>query len=115
MIVYYDGYCSICNTSKSVWKKADWRKKLDFQSFRDLSSYPAAMEKSLHVFHKGQWAQGFQAIIEIAKLIPLMWIALPFMYPLKWLGLGEKIYQIIAKNRKIIPVNQCADNGCGID
>ncbi|MFA1818767.1 thiol-disulfide oxidoreductase DCC family protein [Virgibacillus oceani] len=115
MIVYYDGHCSICKTSKSVWQKADWRKKLTFQSFRDLPSYPEAMEKSLHVSHKGNWAQGYQALIEIAKRLPLLWIALPFMYAVKWLGFGEKIYQVIAKNRKVVPVNQCKGNECRID
>jgi len=115
MIVYYDGYCSMCNASKTVWKKIDFQKKLAFQSFRDLSSYPEAMEKSLHVSHKGNWFQGYQALIEIAKQIPIMWFLLPFMYPVKWLGLGERIYQFVAKNRKIIPVNQCKDNECRID
>ena len=115
MIIYYDSHCSMCKASKAVWKRADWRKKLVFQSFREVPSYPEAMEKSLHVSHKGKWSLGYQALIEIAKQIPFMWIALPFMYPVKWLGLGEKMYQLIANNRKIMPVNQCNENKCRID
>ncbi|WP_461180935.1 thiol-disulfide oxidoreductase DCC family protein [Virgibacillus kimchii] len=112
MIIYYDGYCSICKGSKAFWKKVDWGKKLTYQSFRDLPSYPEAMEKSLHVSHKGKWFQGYHAILEITKQIPIMWPLLLFMYPVKWIGFGEKLYQYIARNRKIIPVDQCTNGTC---
>jgi len=115
LIVYYDGECSMCKTSKTAWQKMDWGRKLTFQSFRELSSYAKAMEKSLHVFHKGKWFQGYQALIEIAKQLPVMWLLLPFMYLVKWSGLGERIYQFTAKNRKIVPVGQCTGDACRTD
>lgn len=114
MIIYYDGYCSMCKTSKAVWERIDFGNKLTFQSFRNLSSYPEAMEKSLHVIHKNKWFQGYQALIAIARQIPIMWPVLLFMYPVKWLGLGDKMYQLVARKRKIIPVNQCTDHECRI-
>ncbi|WP_010649666.1 thiol-disulfide oxidoreductase DCC family protein [Oceanobacillus massiliensis] len=109
MIVYYDSYCKICTNSSTVWKKLDWRKKLTFDSFRTMQNYPPAMEKSLHVQHNGKWFNGYSAIIEIAKMLPLLWIFVPFMYLFKFIGLGDVIYKLVAKNRKLVPVNQCKD------
>ncbi|MBM7598792.1 putative DCC family thiol-disulfide oxidoreductase YuxK [Virgibacillus halotolerans] len=114
MIIYYDGYCSLCRTSSTIWKKLDWRNKLSFTSFRTLKEYPAEMEKQLFVDHHGKWFKGFNAIIQIAKMLPLLWITVPFLYIFKWIGLGSFIYNIVAKNRKIIPVNQCDDDTCTI-
>ncbi|WP_165767894.1 thiol-disulfide oxidoreductase DCC family protein [Virgibacillus indicus] len=109
MIVYYDSYCKMCTASSTIWRKLDWRKKLSFESFRLLQDYPKEMEKSLHVNHEGHWYNGYTAIIQIAKMLPLLWIILPFLYLFKWLGLGDFIYEKIAKNRKLVPVNQCKD------
>ncbi|WP_165769136.1 thiol-disulfide oxidoreductase DCC family protein [Virgibacillus profundi] len=110
MIIFYDSYCKMCTTSSILWKKIDWRNKLSFESFRLLMDYPEEMEKSLHVKHRGQWFQGYNALIEIAKLLPLIWVLLPFMYIFKWVGLGDYIYKKIAANRKLVPVNQCGDS-----
>ncbi|MFC3039946.1 thiol-disulfide oxidoreductase DCC family protein [Virgibacillus xinjiangensis] len=115
MIIYYDSYCRLCTASSSLWKKLDWRNKLTFQTFRALEDYPAEMEKSLHVQHKGQWSKGYQAIIEIAKLLPALWILLPFLHLFKWLGLGDYIYGKIASHRRLVPVDQCQGDACRID
>ena len=109
MIIYYDSYCKMCTASSTIWKKIDWRNKLVFQSFRELQTYPKEMEKSLHAEHKGTWYNGYNAIIQIVKLLPLLWIFLPFMYLFKWLGMGDSIYKKIAENRKLVPVNQCRE------
>ncbi|WP_156290523.1 thiol-disulfide oxidoreductase DCC family protein [Oceanobacillus salinisoli] len=107
MIVYYDSYCKLCTTSSTVWGKLDWKNKLSFESFRHLKDYPIEMEKSLHVFHNGKWYKGYDAIIQIAKILPLLWLLIPAMYLFKILGLGDVIYNQIAKKRKLVPVNQC--------
>ncbi|MFC2947392.1 thiol-disulfide oxidoreductase DCC family protein [Virgibacillus sediminis] len=115
MIVYYDSYCKLCTTSSNIWKKLDWRDKLIFRSFRTLENYPKEMEESLHVQHKGKWWNGYDAIINIAKLLPALWILLPFLYLFKWVGLGNYIYGKIAANRKLVPVNHCQGDTCRID
>lgn len=115
MIIYYDSLCKMCTSSSIFWKKIDWKTRLTFESFRTIENYPKEMEESLHVYHRDKWHKGFHAIIEISKKLPLLWVFLPFMYFLKWIGLGDFIYKKIAKNRKLVPVNQCDHNGCRID
>ncbi|MFC4556883.1 thiol-disulfide oxidoreductase DCC family protein [Virgibacillus kekensis] len=115
MIIYYDGYCKMCTRTSTIWEKLDWNNRLEFQSFRSLNEYSDEMEESLHISHKGKWQKGYTAIVEISKRLPLMWAFVPFLYIFKWLGLGDFIYRKIAKNRKLVPVNQCQDGSCQID
>lgn len=109
MIIYYDSHCKMCVNSSTVWQKLDKGNKLRFESFRDLDHYPSEMEESLHVYTENKWFQGYTAIIEIVKKLPVLWVLLPFLVFGKWIGLGDTIYQWVAKNRKLIPVNQCKD------
>lgn len=110
MIVYYDSFCKMCTNSSTIWRKLDWRNKLTFQSFRNLKDYPVEMEESLHVQKDKRWYKGYTAIIQIAKTLPLLWLSLPFLYLFKVIGIGDMVYKVIAKNRKLVPVNQCKSN-----
>lgn len=114
MIIYYDSYCELCTKSSTLWGKLDWQHKLIFESFRTLESCPPEMEENLHIAHKNKIYIGFNAIIQIIKQLPLLWIFLIVMYPLKWLGLGQFIYKKIAQNRKLVPVSQCDSVTCEI-
>lgn len=114
MIIYFDSYCSLCRNIVAAWKKVDWLDKLTFTSFRSLGNYPQAMEQQLHVYHHYQWYQGYSAILEIAKMLPLMWVFLPVLYLFKWLGTGNFIYRKFAANRKLIPLNKCSDEKCSL-
>lgn len=114
MVIFYDNFCPMCTANARLWKKMDRHNRLFFYSFRDLPEYPEAMEESLHVRHKGRWYVGYEAIIQIGKQLPALWITLPLLYMVKILGLGELLYTFIARNRKLIPVNQCSDGTCAI-
>jgi predicted DCC family thiol-disulfide oxidoreductase YuxK len=104
----------MCTKSSTIWKKFDLNNRLMFKSFRDLEHYPKAMEESLHVNHKGEWFSGYDALIQITKQLPLLWMVLPFMHVFKRLGLGDAIYKKIAQKRKLVPVHQCQDGVCQI-
>ncbi|WP_099157862.1 thiol-disulfide oxidoreductase DCC family protein [Virgibacillus ndiopensis] len=112
LIIYYDGFCKMCSSTSVIWKKIDWSNQLAFESFRTLNDYPKAMEESLHVNKNGHWYTGYNAIIQISKKLPLMWVLLPFLYLFKLIGLGDFVYNKVAKNRKLVPVNQCGEDGC---
>jgi len=112
MIVFYDSYCKLCTRTAAVWKKLDWRKKLVFQSFRDLPDYPSAMEKEMHVKHADKWYKGFPAVLIISRTLPAIWPISPFLYIAKWLGLGNIIYRKIANNRTLLPVGKCENGAC---
>jgi len=112
MIVYYDSHCKLCTRTAKIWRKLDWRRQLIFHSFRDMKDYPPVMELELHIKKNGKWQKGYPAIISIAKALPLFWPFLPFMYIAKWLGLGNRIYKVVAKNRTFFPVGQCENGVC---
>lgn len=114
MIIYFDSHCNLCKTSSTLWKKMDWGQKLRFTSFRSMKNHPKAMEEQLHVYDKHNWYQGYSALIQIVKVLPLMWVLLPFLYFFKWIGLGNFIYRKVAANRKLVPINQCDNDGCKI-
>ena len=57
---YYDGYCSMCQTSSTLWERIDRRHRLTFTSFHTLKNHPAVMEKELHVHGNGKWFIGFK-------------------------------------------------------
>ena len=114
MVIFYDSFCPICNMNARIWKNLDCRNQLHFYSFRDLPDYPHAMEKLLHVRDSGHWYTGYEAIIQICKKLPVLWIVLPVLYAIKLLGLGDTLYSFIANNRKLIPVNQCHNGVCDI-
>src|SRR5690625_6989985 len=106
MIIYYDSYCNMCKTSSTLWKKMDWGQKLTFTSFRSMKNYPKTMEEQLHVYDKNKWYQGYSALIQIIKVLPLMWILLPFLYFFKWIGFGDFIYRKVAsRDRKSTRLN----------
>ena len=111
VIIYYDSYCQLCINNSKVWKKLDWLNKLDLVSFRTLDHYPKLMEEQIHVYSNGIWYVGFCALIQIAKMLPLLWPLLPIMYMVKWIGLGDFVYKKIAQSRTIIPIDHC-DKKC---
>ncbi|MFC7745636.1 thiol-disulfide oxidoreductase DCC family protein [Lentibacillus kimchii] len=114
MIIYYDSYCKLCSHSSVIWKKMDRRQRLHFSSFRNLDHYPKEMEQKLHVYNRGKWFKGYDAIIAISKKLPLLWLSVPILTVLKWIGLGDFVYNTIAKHRQMVPVNQCDADGCQI-
>lgn len=114
MIIYFDGNCGLCRRTAKWWEKMDWMNKLQFISFRSIENYPQIMEEQLHVFHKHQWYRGYGAFIQIAKMLPLLWVLLPLLYLFKWIGLGDFIYKKVAANRKLVPVNQCTGEKCSV-
>ncbi len=118
--VYYDGYCPMCTSIVSKWQKWDVFKKLSFQSFREIDFSNEQeltfeeLEKHMHIrdMHSGKLYKGAKAITKISGVIPLMWV---LWVPLKLstiLGIGELAYDYVARRRKIIPSNLCAEDSC---
>lgn len=114
MIVYYDGHCKICRNIRSFWEKVDIFNNLELVSFRDIENYDPEMEKQIHVQYKGRTYKGYNAIVMITKKLPVLWGGMPILFLFKTLGLGDKLYDYVANNRKMIPVNHCKEDTCSI-
>ncbi|MCI0766706.1 DUF393 domain-containing protein [Bacillus sp. TL12] len=123
IIIYFDGYCIFCNKIVGSWKEKDHYNLLQFKSFREkenqmelnieieeLNKYIHAMDHQNKKIYKG-----IDVVIEVSKRIPRYWLILPILYISKITRIGNIVYSIIAKNRKIVPVNKCTEDNCYID
>ncbi|MED1270810.1 DUF393 domain-containing protein [Bacillus mycoides] len=121
--IYFDGYCVFCNKIVDSWKQKDYYDLLHFKSFREkkhqmeINIDIKELNKYIHATNSqsGHIYKGIDVVIEVSKRIPKYWALLPILYVSKFTKIGNFVYSIIAKNRKIVPVNKCTDESCSID
>jgi predicted DCC family thiol-disulfide oxidoreductase YuxK len=122
LIVFYDGWCPLCQKAKKSIESADKRKRIVLLSFRDpevQDHFEIDLEKadkrifSINEINSKSY-YGIHTIVQIAKRIPKFRIAVPFLYISILLGFGQKVYDYIASKRNIVPVGQCDEHGCPV-
>ncbi|MGE7921229.1 thiol-disulfide oxidoreductase DCC family protein [Viridibacillus sp. NPDC093762] len=124
IIVFYDGWCSICLKSIKSFKRFDWLNRIEFISFRNkkvIKKYnldEKMLEKRIHSLKqsnsKYKMENGIHSINRICKNSPALWIFVPFLSFAALIGLGQLIYDWIASRRTIFPTGQCEDGSCQI-
>jgi predicted DCC family thiol-disulfide oxidoreductase YuxK len=122
LIVFYDGWCLMCQSAKKAIERADWFGAIKFLSFREkeimekYELYDKNVEERIYCLNEknGMSYSGIETMREIAKRIPLYWIFTPVLSLSIRLGFGQKFYDYIAMKRKIIPVGNCQSQGCEI-
>lgn len=119
MIVFYDSWCPFCQNTKEQIKKLDFFDLIMFKSFREVQiqeEYNLEIEevsKRMHsVSNNKELVSGISSFIDINKRIIIMWPFLPLLILSKYIGIGSFIYDLVASNRNIIPVNQCENLSC---
>ncbi|MFS8540784.1 MAG: DUF393 domain-containing protein [Tissierellales bacterium] len=119
ILVLYDSWCPICVRIKENIHKLDWFNLIELKSIREennLNIPIADLEKEVYCINlkTGKITKGIDAIASISARLPLMML---FWLPLKlssYFVFGHKLYNYIAKNRIIIPVNSCNGDNCNI-
>jgi predicted DCC family thiol-disulfide oxidoreductase YuxK len=122
LLVFYDGWCPLCKRSKKAIKKADWLERIEMISFRDegvVQRYrleDKGVEERIYSIdcQTDRRFQGIETIVQIAKRTPPYWLFVPVIYVSFKIGMGQKVYDFIAKRRKLVPVGQCDENGCPV-
>ncbi|MAT42588.1 MAG: hypothetical protein CL609_09620 [Anaerolineaceae bacterium] len=111
ILVFYDGTCPFCVNSARVLKRLDWFNQLDVINMYTpgiLERYAIDPQKALQRIQVrtkfGTIREGLAGITYISLFLPLLWILVPFMAFSQWIGLGQKLYDWIAKNRLLFPV-----------
>jgi predicted DCC family thiol-disulfide oxidoreductase YuxK len=98
-------------------------------SFRQYGITPAQMEKAMHLVkvsprqnasvdqslsvnsptqthpngHTLEIRSGYTAVVALGKALPILWLVYPGLLWAQRLGLGERLYTFLAKNRKVVP------------
>ncbi len=117
MIVFYDGWCPMCQKVKEQCEQKDLFKLVQFVSFRNpevAATYSldiAKLEKRMHskVIIQSEIVDAINSIIQLAKRILVFWPLLPFLLISKYIGIGQVFYDYIAKRRKIVATNHCSE------
>lgn len=122
LLIFYDGFCPLCQGSKNAIDKTDWFNRIRFLSFREpgvIEKYNLSGKKPEERIcairlRDGKTYEGIGTILQIALRVPAYWMFVPVLYLLMLLRLGQPAYDFIAKRRKIIPVGQCGEKGCPV-
>lgn len=124
-IVYYDGFCPICQRTSRAIKRLDLGGRVAVISFRHESSYKSygieleSLENEMYVVRRKRNGprvySGFEAVRAVIRALPLLWLLLPFAWLMVVTGLGDTAYRWLAANRLIVPdARHCAGESCAI-
>ncbi|WP_127531287.1 DCC1-like thiol-disulfide oxidoreductase family protein [Paenibacillus kobensis] len=120
-LVFYDGSCPLCRESVRKLNVINMNRLVRYVSFRDpsiLTRYgidPSKAEARMLGLNlsNNKMYEGIYTFAQIFKknrlLIP-MWI---FLYILGKIGVGQSIYDYIARRRFVVPIGKC-DSNCPI-
>lgn len=118
--VYYDSWCPMCTSIKTKIDYLDWFHLINFVTFRNnninIDICEDVLEERMHakINRSGKILTDVDAFSSIAIRIPLL-IPMYFVFKISIiLGFGTKLYNFIAKNRRIVPVGHC-DGECFIN
>lgn len=109
--VYYDGSCPICNTSAGFIDRLDWFNKVELVDLYE----PGALEKAGISYKRAIYRiqvktgectiyEGIDALTLISVVIPSLWLIAPVLWLAGKIGIGNKVYDWIAKHRLIFPI-----------
>ena len=111
ILVLYDGTCPFCTFSATRLRILDWFNRLeiiDLYTQGTLEKYQIPVEDAMQriqvLTKKGKRKEGMDGILEISLQLPVLWIFVPFFWFIILIGLGNRIYDWIAKNRFRFPV-----------
>ncbi len=111
ILVFYDDTCPFCTRSARMIKQFDWFNQLEVINMYTpgiMESYAIDPQKAMQRIQvrtkAGAIQEGMAGITYISRFLPLLWMFVPFMALSLWIGLGEKLYDWIAKHRLLFPI-----------
>lgn len=117
--VLFDGGCPLCRRTVRIVRALDWNDRLQFVDatnaearafFAPTLSEAQVMVEMYVVDERGGLHGGFEGWLQIARVVPLLWVfglvgRLPGIR-----ALGHQIYKVIAANR--VRRGRCTDELC---
>lgn len=122
LVVFYDGNCSLCTESARYTTRLDWFGRIQFLSFRDVGVFEAYVLAGNDVENRiysvalqtGRTFSGIHTVLQIFRRIPTYWLLVPFVWLSIHVGLGQSVYDWIAKRRNLIPIGKCSNGACSL-
>lgn len=118
--VLIDGACPLCRRTARLLHRLDWLHRLnvvdaDNDALRAAVAPGLRREEALaamHVRHRrsGRLASGYDGCVELARALPALWVALPFMVIPGVSVVGRRMYRRIAGSRS--REGRCVDDRC---
>lgn len=117
--VFYDGNCSLCRATIDKISKKDTDNKITFISIQTLKPAELPTNKEdllskMHCISHNKLYNGVDAFIEVFSNIEKYKSLLLVLKFAKKIGIGEKFYELISKNRKLFPLDKCNKGNCEI-
>ena len=117
--VLFDGGCPLCRRTVRIIRALDWNDRLQFVDATNAEARaffaPTLTEREVMIEmyvidEHGRLHGGFEGYLQIARVVPLLWV-LGLIGRLPGIRqLGHKIYKFIAANRVIR--GRCTDELC---
>ena len=117
-IVFYDGNCPLCARTAHWLKSLDWFGQLTWVSFREPGvpeRYGLDLQRAearLQMLHERGFSEGFAALEAIARILPALWPFWPWLVVARWLRIGPRIYDWVARNRWRLGGSAACHAGC---
>jgi predicted DCC family thiol-disulfide oxidoreductase YuxK len=122
--LFIDGHCAHCRRFGKIVARLDGKRRIRISSFRHEQLYQrrglteTALTKRMHLHSRasGRTVAGFQAVRELCRALSLLRPLLAPLWLLARLGIGDRLYDLLARHRIIVPSSQaCLSGSCPID
>lgn len=103
--IMYDENCDFCRYVKRTVEKHDKEGRLEFMPgpFGTSHNDPGNRERISLVDQDGaQISEGIDTIIHISRNVKILYPLLPLLLALKFMGVGQISYDLVASNRTLI-------------
>jgi predicted DCC family thiol-disulfide oxidoreductase YuxK len=117
--VLFDGGCPLCRRTARIVRALDWNGRLQFvdatndeaRAFFAPSLTEAQVLVEMYVVdERGRLHGGFEGWLQIARVVPVMWVAGLIGRVPGIRQLGHALYKVIAANR--VRRGRCTDEVC---
>lgn len=118
--VLFDAACPLCDRSRRVIRRLDWLNRFRFVDANDHETVLALVPDATHddvlermhfLRSDGRVFTGFRAFRAMVPSLPAAWPLLPFLWLPGARWVGERVYDLVARNRHRIGV--CTSGSCG--
>lgn len=116
-VFFYDGDCALCSAAAGKLKRLDKGQRIQLYSIAEQSALdrygvdgqaaqkqahlwlPLAEQKASQGTQQGETLAGAAALLQIARTLPLLWPAVPFLWLSLRLGFAQPLYEALARRR----------------